>query len=255
MKFAFPSFLLFVSIAPTQAGPLCDGLMSQAITAIDPPFPFECECGLRLLRRPRFDCATEVCISDVDGLFGGLLPVELPIIYAESTCLNPTFKGRFPKRANGNVEIGGCTGQALMVVDAEQLVDAIDSSGQYDAADVDLPPKLDFNIPNSCLDVTSSSRPSLRDRTISVSGCSASIGGESCPCTPCGGGTGVEIGAECVTKLFNKMIPESLSTNENQEIKDAFTFTASDPICVSTENLRTGRGVVDVMLKPYLTQL
>ncbi|GAX18421.1 hypothetical protein FisN_2Lh056 [Fistulifera solaris] len=254
MKLSLSSLLLLVSIAPAQAGPLCNGLMSQVITAIDPPFPFECDCGLRFIRRPLFDCATEVCISDVGGLFDGLLPVELPIIYEESTCLNPTFKGRFPKRANGDVEIGGCTGQALMVVDAEQLVDKV-AGPEYSASDVDLPPKLNFTIPNACLDVSSNSRPSLRDRTISVSGCTASIGGESCPCTPCGGGTGVEIGAECVTKIFNQMIPTELSQNENQDVKDTFTFTATDPICVSTENLRTGRGVVDVMLKPYLTQL
>ena len=255
MKIAIASLLLLLTIAPTYGGPLCNGLIDRAIDAAAPPFPFECDCGLRILRRVRFNCNAEVCLNEFEGQFDDVLPIELPILYDESSCLEPTFKGRFPKRGNGDIDVGGCTGAATMVVDIDQLVKDATNDQDAQATDFDLDPKMDFNIPNTCLDVSTSSRPGLRDPSISISGCSATIGGKACTCTPCGAGSGIEIGADCVNELFSSMIPTELSENAEPQIAEKFTFDVTEGICIGGENLFTGRGVVDIMLTPYVSQL
>lgn len=253
MKTAIASLLLLWATAPAYAGPLCNGLIDRVVSAANSPFPFQCECGLRIFRRVRFNCEATVCLNDVDGLVSGVLPFTLPILNRESVCLNPSFRGRFPKRGNGDIDVGGCTGGTTMRVDIDQMVQDHGPDGAT-AASLELDDEMDFNIPNACLDVTTNSRPGLGDPSISISGCSASIQGTACTCTVCGGGSGIEIGADCVDALFSTMIPPELSEHENAEVRDLFTFS-TDPICIGGSALFTGRGVVDVMLTPYLSQL
>lgn len=122
MKIALSSLLIWVFVAPTQASPLCNNLIDRVLTRVDRSFPFQCECGLRLFRRIRFNCDTRVCLDSADGLLDTVFPVTLPINNPETTCLTPSFKGRFPKLSERSIDVGGCTGSTTMEIDIDRLV-------------------------------------------------------------------------------------------------------------------------------------
>lgn len=110
---------------------------------------------------------------------------------------------------------------------------------------------LDFIIPDTCLDVTTRDRPGLKNPSLNLSECSSTIGGTSCPCSICNEGSGIELGQECVT-LLSEIVPTMLT--DIQEFDELFTFS-TDPICIGGDSLLNGRGVVDIMLAPYLSKL
>lgn len=242
--------LLLVTIVPTEAGPLCNRVLDRVMSGSERPIPFDCRCGLRIFRRIRFSCEATVCLDKVDGVLNSVFPIDLPINYEASTCLKPSFKGRVPKRMGGDIDAGGCTGKATMVVNVDPLVEQYGPDGSTRES-LDLPETLDFKIPNACLDVTTDGRPGLRDPSLNLSGCSASIDGKSCPCNLCNGGSGIELGQECLD-ILSTIVPEELTNID--EFADIFNFNMG-PVCIGGDNLFSGRGVVDIMLTPYLSEL
>lgn len=218
--------------AEREAGALCDFAVRRLKNRLEAKFAFDfsCNCNFRLFRPIEYKCNADVCFKNIKDL----IDVDRPLPITDESCLKPVASGTLEKRSR-DMTTKVCSGATSIVINVTQIEE---QTGQALASNE----TVTIAIPNSCLEVEHNAN-SLTTYT----GCAATVGGNSCPCTPCEGGKGVQV--DCVD-LIDPFIPPFLDPVLNYTevclypgLYDNVGQQASDPLALGIFGLMVSMNV------------